>query len=48
MPRSSLTCQAWKVASAGASVSVTVATGMPWSRAACTWAATSGVAFWLL
>ncbi len=48
MPCSSLVCQSWKVELAGASVSVTVATGMPCALAAATWAATSGVEFWLL
>ena len=43
-----VTCQCWKVAVAGARVSVTVVTGMPSASASFTWAATSGVAFWLL
>src|SRR5882757_6802004 len=48
MPCSCLTCQSWKVAVAGSSVSVTVVTGMPAALAALTCACTSGVAFWLL
>src|SRR5581483_1946241 len=42
---SSATCQSWKRAPDGDSVSVTATTGMPARRAAVTWAATSGVEF---
>ncbi len=48
MPWSWRTCQSWKETPAGVGVSVTVATGMPFASAALTWAATSGVLFWLL
>ena len=41
-------CQDWNVAEAGDSVSVIVATGMPFFRAASVKRATSGVLFWLL
>src|SRR5207248_2293015 len=41
-------CQAWKVAEAGVRVSVIVAIGMPFLRAASVIRCTSGVLFWLL
>src|SRR4029077_4739948 len=46
--RSCAACQSWNVDVGGTRVSVIVVVGIPASFASLTWAATSGVEFWLL